>query len=596
MSVARGLAYFRARVTGLAVCRLPAALRWYVITVITAAAAATLTAAALTSWRIHDVLLFAALAFFGAAVVELTRRTTEPSGHIKDVHGIWLLPIALLLPPVYCLAAPAITFALLQLRTRSTIVHRQVFSAASQALALAAASAAAGLMRSRLPWLNPGLAGQTMRWLAAAAGCALLWSALSQGLVITAVVLSDPKVRVRTRLLACEPLLLDVCELGAGLVLTAAIATASSVVLLPALPLVVVLQRSFRHAQLVAATRIDTKTGLLNAAVWPDEATVALARAQRTGSPLAVVITELDQFRTIRDEYGREAADAVIEGTAAVVRTGLRPGDLIGRYTDGEFVLLLPGVDASGAVQVADRLRANLADQLIPAGPGHEPLYVTMSIGIAATEEPSSRDLTDLLTSAEYALCRATRAGRDRVRLAPGSADVAELSGGDAVGESEDDLAGSDLDDREDLLAARQALGQQLKAWREQAKMSQTALARRIGSSRSAVAGAEAGKSRKGTWWAATDHAVRAGGALVAQRARIEAARVVNRRRAARQALAVSDPATPCVASAMPEDGEVAVIRTVCQNCGEPTTWAARVIPVPIPQITANHRARQRPR
>jgi diguanylate cyclase (GGDEF)-like protein len=566
-----------------------------VIAVIAAAAVAVVAATTLTSWRIHDVLLFAALACFGAAVTELTRRTTEPAGLIKDVHGIWQLPIALLLPPVYCLAAPAITFALLQLRTRPTIVHRQVFSAGSQALALAAASAAAILMRSRLPWLWPGTSYHTLLWLVVAVGYTLLWSALNKTLVMTAVKLSDPAVSVRTRLFACEPLLLDLCELGAGLVLTAAIATASAVVLLPALPLVIVLQRSFRHAQLIATARIDTKTGLLNAASWPTEATVALARAQRTGSPLAVGIAELDQFRTIRDEYGREAADAVIEGAAAVLRTGLRPGDLIGRYTDGEFVFLLPGVDASGAVQVADRLRVNLADQLIPAGPGHEPLYVTVSIGIAATEDPTSRDLTDLLTSAEYALCRATRTGRDRVRVAPGSGYLAEASSDDVIGEPEDDLAGSDLDDQEDLAAARQALGQQLKAWREQAKMSQNALARRIGSSRSAVAGAEAGKSRKGTWWAATDHAVRAGGALVAQHARIEAARVVNQRRAARQVLAVSAPAAPRVASAVPEDSEVAVIRTACQKCGEPSTWAARVFPVPIPQITPQRRARQRP-
>ena len=141
--------------TGWALWRLPPALRWYVTGVIAAGFAATLTAVALTSWHAHDMWLFAALACFGVAAVELTRGTSVPAGLIKDVYGVWQLPIALLLPPVYCLAAPIATFAMLQLRTRRTVAHRQVFSAAASGLSLAAASAVFHAAHAGLTPLTP---------------------------------------------------------------------------------------------------------------------------------------------------------------------------------------------------------------------------------------------------------------------------------------------------------------------------------------------------------------------------------------------------------------------------------------------------------
>src|SRR5581483_8366703 len=101
MALLRGPALIR----GWALWQLPARLRWYILAVIVSTVAAAGTIAALTRWQADDVTLFAALVCFGAAAVELTKSTGEPRGLIKDVHGIWQLPIALLLPPVYCLAA-----------------------------------------------------------------------------------------------------------------------------------------------------------------------------------------------------------------------------------------------------------------------------------------------------------------------------------------------------------------------------------------------------------------------------------------------------------------------------------------------------------
>lgn len=404
---------------GWALWRLPPRLRWYILGIILSAVATAGGTAALTRWHTHDVALFAALVCFGAAAVELTKSTGEPHGLVKDVHGIWQLPIALLLPPVYCLAAPVITFAMLQFRTQRAIVHRAVFSAAASGLSLAAASAAFHVLRPGLG-LSPGPGGlRTTLWLLAAASCTVVWSLASKLLIITAVRMADPTVSVRDRLLAREPLLNDSCEMCAGLLLAAAVAAASWVVLLPALPLVIMLQRSFRHAQLLSASRIDAKTGLLNAAAWRNEAFVQLTQIQRTGAPLAVAIADLDHFKTINDARGHLAGDAVLAATAATLRAELRPYDLLGRFGGEEFTFLLPGTGAAEAMQVAERLRCRLSAHPLSAGPGSDPVTVTISIGVAVTYGTDGHDLTDLLAAADTALYAAKASGRDTVVLSP---------------------------------------------------------------------------------------------------------------------------------------------------------------------------------
>ena len=381
------------------------------------AAAALGGAAAVTHWRAHDAALFALLVCFGAVAVELTRRSREPAGLIKDVHGVWQLPIALLLPPVYCLLAPIATFALLQLHTRRTIMHRRVFSAAANGLSLAAASVAFSSLHAQLPWLWPGPGIRTLSWLVAATGCALLWSAVNKVLVMSAVKMSDRTVSVSEQLLDREPLLNDLCEICAGLLLAGAVAI-SWALLIPAMPLVIVLQRSFRHAQILSQARLDAKTGLLNAATWQREARVEVERAVRTRTPLAVAMLDIDHFKNVNDTYGHLTGDNVLAALASAMRALLRDYDTPGRFGGEEFAILLPHTAAAEAVQVAERLRVKLAEitTLAALSARSVPVRVTVSIGIAALET-APRDLEDLLAAADVALYRAKAAGRDRVVL-----------------------------------------------------------------------------------------------------------------------------------------------------------------------------------
>jgi diguanylate cyclase (GGDEF)-like protein len=560
-------------VTGWEVWRLPAALRWYVTGVVVAAAAAAGATAAWTSWRPGDAVLFAAMACFGAVALELTRRVTEPAGLIKDVHGIWQLPMMLLLPPVYSLIAPVITFTLLQARTRRTIAHRQVFSAAAAGLSLAAASAvfhAVAVPASRAPL-----------WLVAAGGTAVVWSAVSKALVMTAVWLSDRTVSVRDRLFSREPLINDLCEIATGVLLAGALAGVGVLLLLPALPLVIILQRAFRHGQLVSAARIDADTGLLNAAAWRAEAAVQLAQAQRTGVPVAVALADLDHFQAVNDTHGWQAGDAVLGAVARTLHTGLRTYDLVSRFGADKFVIFLPGTTAGEALQVTDRLRRTVAAQTTPTGPGRQPVHVTVSIGVAATSYPGSRDLTDLLAAATGALWQAKQAGRDRVCLSADSGGVDQADPGSGPGVE------GPVSSPEDIAAAWRALGTQLATLRDEAGLTQLELAKLAGYSRSRVANAESGQARSAGLWAGLDHALRAGGHLVEARARIEASVAAARQQAKRQAwVERAEAAGPGVAGAIPEDGTRAVQDSACPGCGLPLVVATQVIATVIPRIS----------
>jgi diguanylate cyclase (GGDEF)-like protein len=192
--------------------------------------------------------------------------------------------------------------------------------------------------------------------------------------------------------------------------------TISFLTLIIALPLATLLQRSFRHAHLLNEARADSKTGLLNAATWEREAEAEVARAVRTSSPLAVALLDLDRFKRINDSHGHLVGDEVLREIARVMSALLREYDLAGRFGGEEFVMLLPQTRATDALRIAERVRAHIA-QLPIRTSGGELVPVTASIGVAALDAGSSRELTELLAAADAALYRAKASGRDQVQM-----------------------------------------------------------------------------------------------------------------------------------------------------------------------------------
>jgi diguanylate cyclase (GGDEF)-like protein len=158
----------------------------------------------------------------------------------------------------------------------------------------------------------------------------------------------------------------------------------------------------------------DPLTQLLNRAGILDIFQRELARAQRAGTPLGVILADVDHFKTINDRYGHLAGDRVLREVASRMRSSVRTFDHIGRYGGEEFLILAPDCEPSGALALAERMRHLVGQRSIDAG--MEALHVTISLGAVATNEQQTAEA--LLHAADDALYAAKRNGRNRVELA----------------------------------------------------------------------------------------------------------------------------------------------------------------------------------
>ena len=366
-------------------------------------------------FHLHNIALFAALLACVAFSVEMSRRASEPDGVVKDVYAVWELPMVFLLPGLYALIVPAIRLTLSQWRVRKVPVYRRVYTAASIGIGYGCARF---IYMSMLPaGTHPRayLWSHTTMWLTAAAAGAIAQWAINQALIGSAFKLANPHARIRDELFGRESVHNDATELCAALLVAVGM-TISAFTLIIALPLTTLLQRSFRHARLLSESREDSKTGLLNAATWEREAVAEVGRAVRTSSPLAVALLDLDRFKQINDTHGHLIGDEVLRHVADSMTGLLREYDLAGRFGGEEFVMLLPQTRAPDAFKIADRVRAHIARQPILTT-GGEPVPVTVSIGVAALDAGSSRELTELLAAADAALYRAKASGRNQVQM-----------------------------------------------------------------------------------------------------------------------------------------------------------------------------------
>jgi len=379
--------------------------------------------AARTTVTDGDMTLFAVLMCCGAVCVEATRRLGQPAGVWRDLLSAWWLPVALLLPPLYALAAPAVLGLLSYVRVHRGAVYRRVFSSAALGLAGAFASvlfrlltpvAPEGQVTAALAYPGPNAWLLHPTQAAAAAACAVAFAVLNTCLIAVAAWLVDPDARLSDMLWDRERMLLDLTEMCVGILVTIACGL-STLLLTFALPPVFLLQRSLLHSQLKAQARTDAKTGVLNAGAWQGEADLAVDRARRRNESLAVLLADVDHFKLVNDTYGHLTGDAVLRSLAAEMRQQVRESDLVGRFGGEEFVILLSGTTAEEACRVAERIRRGVGvvrvltkDMIVGA---------TVSIGIAALGSHGGT-LVELLESADQALYQAKRAGRDRICLA----------------------------------------------------------------------------------------------------------------------------------------------------------------------------------
>jgi diguanylate cyclase (GGDEF)-like protein len=156
----------------------------------------------------------------------------------------------------------------------------------------------------------------------------------------------------------------------------------------------------------------DPLTGLADRGALEDRMRLEFDRYDRYRRPVALLVLDLDHFKAVNDTYGHEAGDAVLQRTADILRAGTRQPDLPARFGGEEMVVVLPETSLHHALEVAERIRAGIADAVVAHG-GAE-IRCTASIGVSACPECVD-DPRSLMRIADDALYQAKREGRNRV-------------------------------------------------------------------------------------------------------------------------------------------------------------------------------------
>ncbi|MEF8794388.1 diguanylate cyclase [Thiohalorhabdus sp.] len=165
---------------------------------------------------------------------------------------------------------------------------------------------------------------------------------------------------------------------------------------------------------------IDGLTNIPNRRYFDEMLHKEYPRAQRECQHLAVIMMDLDNFKAFNDHYGHGAGDHCLQRVAQAVKgVAGRPGDLVARYGGEELAALLPGTDAPGSMEVAERFRKAAADLAIPHAYSSAAGLVTLSLGVAELAPDSGEaGASQLLHQADEALYKAKTDGRNRVAIA----------------------------------------------------------------------------------------------------------------------------------------------------------------------------------
>ena len=174
------------------------------------------------------------------------------------------------------------------------------------------------------------------------------------------------------------------------------------------------LRSSFQASLEMAVT--DQLTGLYNRRYLASHLSAMFDRAYWTGRSLAVMVLDIDHFKSINDTYGHDAGDKVLQGFAEVITRSVRGIDLACRYGGEEFLVAMPDTDIGFAEIVAERLRQEVAATEFVVNGGRDVINVTVSIGISSTESETDGDTAQkLIKRSDEALYEAKTGGRNRV-------------------------------------------------------------------------------------------------------------------------------------------------------------------------------------
>ena len=166
----------------------------------------------------------------------------------------------------------------------------------------------------------------------------------------------------------------------------------------------------------------DFLTGLGNRRYFEDQLKLELDRSMRSGTPVSLIMLDIDFFKKVNDTYGHQVGDVVLSTLASEIRKSARSGDVVSRYGGEEFVVLLPGADSLRASEVADRLRKRVEQLRVMAG--NQIIRFTISLGVACSCERVFVEAEELIKQADQAMYLAKHSGRNTVQIFVGTDGV----------------------------------------------------------------------------------------------------------------------------------------------------------------------------
>ncbi|HEX2130351.1 MAG TPA: GGDEF domain-containing protein [Actinophytocola sp.] len=371
----------------------------------------------------EDWLRFAALAVCATVHLQLSRRQEERRRSRKptvqiDLVGIWSFAGVMVLPVHLALLGIVLS------RTQRFVVARRplfrfMFSTSSVLLAAVAAHEVVAAFGPP-SWSRTAVIDSIPEFGILLLAGFVYFSAQAVVIGVGILLLTTSRPTIRT-VLGTK----DDNELEA---LTIALGTVAAILLVnmpAALAIIVVVSvignRIAEVRQLQVDVRTDPKTGLLNIRGWREDAERALSRVERAHGSAAVLMVDLDHFKSINDTWGHPAGDDMLEYVAHALRGATRPADIIGRFGGEEFVVFLPDADADEAKLAGERIRRMISELHVPTtdkrGGPVAITHRTTSIGVAVYPD-NAKTLGDLLQAADAAVYEAKENGRDQVRLA----------------------------------------------------------------------------------------------------------------------------------------------------------------------------------
>lgn len=367
--------------------------RWgrigYVLGIDLLAVAGVVVALSLIPIPSANLLPFVLLASCALLYTELSVRTAGRA--YFDLNSVWMFAAILLLHSALSALVITVSYFAQWVRVRADELYHRTFRAAATIVAGYAASAFFAMVTDTTFEHMP-------RDIASFA------VVVAAGLVF--LIFKWAAIQVADRTAVSVDYAVEASAIALGIVLAWALVD-WPIVLLLIIGITLVMHRTVLIRQLRDQARADPKTGLLNSAAWSNDATARLAR----GESAALLMLDLDNFKSINDRYGHLVGDKHLKGVAEVLRSEVRATDMVGRFGGEEFVILLPGTTQGDAMAIAERIRRRVEGFAVE-GLG----TVTVSVGVAAHPDHGTT-LEEVMNAADLALLAAKTAGRNRTLL-----------------------------------------------------------------------------------------------------------------------------------------------------------------------------------